>query len=192
MNHVPDLCAESFPLAFSCNRLPSVFFPRPGTSFGESVLLLFGERNATARDWVATLRRWFMEDRGENFPPRSVRRVVGSSVALLGLSATPEACGGTSHFPICPHISSIPPIEKYWIEMWMFIIQGIPWCPPNVCSNQIMEKSSSEMDPVSRGARAYGMEGMQAQGWVWTCLNPLSAFVICGCVCSFRCKQRFL
>ena len=104
MNHVPDLCAERFPLAFSCNRLPSVFFPRPGTSFGESVLLLFGERNATARDWVATLRRWFMEDRGENFPPRSVRRVVGSSVALLGLSA-PEACGGTSHFPICPHMS---------------------------------------------------------------------------------------
>ena len=48
MNHVSDLCAESFP--FSCNRLPSVLFPRPGTSFGESVLLLFGERSATASD----------------------------------------------------------------------------------------------------------------------------------------------
>ena len=73
---------------------------------------------------------------------------------------------GKSHFPTRPHISSISLIEKHWKNMSM--VNGhylrYPMVSPGTYP-QITEKSS-EMDPVtvSRGARAYGMEGMQAQG----------------------------
>ena len=177
---IRSLCRE---FSLSCNRLPSVLFPRPGTSFGESVLLLFGERSATASDWGV-----------ECNTPCWKCAIQGLCARLLAAQLLSWVCLPLKLWKIPYSISFVSFIEKYfkklcflwfffyflghfrggfnltffyltltfwviWVfplkNMSMVIIWGIPWYPQGLSSNPVT---------VSRGARAYGMEGMQAQG----------------------------
>ena len=129
--------------------------PRPGQSFGESVLLLFGERNATANHWIRKIRG------GEKLFP-------------LGFPVQTSWVVQVS--PKDKHLFKW--YSRYSNIMWSSC-SGVFYCNAEVCARgcwqltpgKIFTKNDSpvncQCDRGGWGARAYGMEGMQVSPWVW-------------------------
>lgn len=80
-----------------------LLFPRPGTSFGESVLLLFGERSATASDW------------GVECHPSRAENTCHSKVCAQGcwqLNCFPGFATEAVENLISPHVPIFPPFPS--------------------------------------------------------------------------------